>query len=195
MSLVQLSEFVAGYLVILATPGPNTFAVAGIASVRGLRGALPFCLGLSLGAGALCAAMAMAAHAEFRADKLVHLVSAGLLGWVASGILRGRAREGERSRLRVWAAFGAGLTTAAANPLTAAYFLSNTLSDGQVAISRLTPILVALVACAFYLLVASALAAPAARRIALAWDRPIRLVATAILTSMAARMAWPLLAG
>ena len=52
--------FLAGYLVILVTPGPNMLAVAGIASLQGVRGAAPFCAGIALGAGALGAALLLA---------------------------------------------------------------------------------------------------------------------------------------
>jgi hypothetical protein len=54
----ELAKFFAGYVVVLATPGPNLLAVAGIAALRGLREVWSLCLGIALGAGALNAALA-----------------------------------------------------------------------------------------------------------------------------------------
>ena len=62
--------FLAGYLVILVTPGPNMLAVAGIASLQGVRGAAPFCAGVALGAGALGAALLLAIGAAADAVRI-----------------------------------------------------------------------------------------------------------------------------
>ncbi|RYI99613.1 MAG: hypothetical protein EON47_16260, partial [Acetobacteraceae bacterium] len=57
-SSARLWDFLLGYLVVLATPGPNLLVIGGVAAMRGMRGAVPLCLGVALGAGALSAAIA-----------------------------------------------------------------------------------------------------------------------------------------
>jgi hypothetical protein len=55
---IPVRDFLLAYLAILVTPGPNLLVIAGVAALRGLRGALPICLGIALGAGTLNAALA-----------------------------------------------------------------------------------------------------------------------------------------
>lgn len=127
--IAMMAEFLAGYAIILLTPGPNLFAVAGLAAVRGLRAARPLCLGLGLGAGALCGVAAAAAHAESGTGPLPRVIGAGLLVWVAIRIARRRATATAPapSRTEAMTTFAAGFATASTNPLTAAYFLSASL--------------------------------------------------------------------
>ena len=49
-SMALLMKFALGYFAILATPGPNMFTIGTMAALRGFRAALPFCLGVALGA-------------------------------------------------------------------------------------------------------------------------------------------------
>lgn len=55
-----LAGFALGYLALIASPGPNMFAIGSIAALRGFRGVLPLCVGIAAGAGALALALALA---------------------------------------------------------------------------------------------------------------------------------------
>jgi threonine/homoserine/homoserine lactone efflux protein len=133
VDLDRIGEFIAGYLVVLATPGPNLIAVGGVAALRGLGGAVPLCLGISLGAGALWVtllAAVLAAPGNARWDTAGPLIGAVRLVWLAASVARQRppeqdakpAKRGDRM-----AAFGAGFCTAATTSLTAAFFGSQFL--------------------------------------------------------------------
>ncbi|WP_144186872.1 LysE family transporter [Elioraea rosea] len=202
--------FVLGYVVILATPGPNMLAVAGIASLHGVRGAAPFCAGVALGAGALGAALLFAIGAAADAvrnwDAAARAVGALLLLCIAVAIARtrppavdegtatGRIRPGAAAGCL--AALGAGFCTAATNPTTGAFFASQFLgplggaAHGEAVTAVVTLIAVVATALAFFLTVAAVLSLPAPRRAALAWHRPIRVAAATALVLMAAATAW-----
>lgn len=205
--------FLAGYLVILVTPGPNMLAVAGIASLQGVRGAAPFCAGVALGAGALGAALLLAIGAAADAvrtwEVAARMVGALLLLCVAVTVARKRPPSVEESsatgRIRQGAAagslaaLGAGFSTAATNPTTGAFFAAQFLGPlggavhGAAATAAVTLVGVVATALAFFLTVATVLSLPAARRAALAWHRPIRVTAATALVVMAAATALPCL--
>jgi threonine/homoserine/homoserine lactone efflux protein len=88
-----LPGFLLGYLLILAVPGPNTLAVAGLAALRGLGAALPLCLGLTLGAWALAgmvllAAKGVVADASPAMGEAGRILGAAMLLFVAARVLR-----------------------------------------------------------------------------------------------------------
>jgi threonine/homoserine/homoserine lactone efflux protein len=189
----RLVEFIAGYLVILATPGPNIIAVGGMAALRGLGGAMPLCLGTAMGAGALGTALLAAVSAapgEAWWDTAGHIVGALLLLWLAASIARQQpptVREDRpRTRRDGLAAFGAGFCTAATNPLTAAFFGSQflVLRDDAATIT-VAPMAIFFAALGFFVCFAILMARPTFRNAALAWHRPIRLTAAAVLVLMA----------
>jgi threonine/homoserine/homoserine lactone efflux protein len=87
-------------------------------------------------------------------------------------------------------AFGAGFFTAAANPLTAAFFAAQLVGPLAHAKSALafTPAAVFATALMFFLGVAAVLGRPSFRAAALVWHRPIRLFASGTLLLMATSM-------
>lgn len=192
MQLARFLEFLAGYAAVLATPGPNLLAVCSMAALRGLRCAIPLCLGIALGAAALSAALLIAAAIveAGRWRNAGQLIGAALLGWVAFSVAR-LPPPGERDtcpRGEAAAVFGAGFCTAAANPLTAAFFAAQFLGPlaKHRALMALAPIAVAATALGFFLCVAVLLARPGCRAMVLAWHRPVRLAAASVLALLAA---------
>lgn len=187
--------FLAGYLAVLATPGPNLLAIGGTAALQGRRKAVGLCAGTATGACLLSALLLLGASAGpdaplWRAAGAV--AGAAMMLWVARSIARappppgpGTAPAGRPGG----AAFAAGFVTGAANPVTAAFFLSQfvgPLSGGGAALA-FVPLLVFLVALAFFLAVAALLSRPVPRAAAAAWHRPIRLAAAGALVFLAAR--------
>jgi threonine/homoserine/homoserine lactone efflux protein len=189
----RLVEFIAGYLVILATPGPNIIAVGGMAALRGLSGAMPLCLGIATGAGTLGAALLAAvsvAPGEAWWDTAGHVVGALLQLWLAASIARqpppAVQEDRPRTRRDGLAVFGAGFCTAATNPLTAAFFSSQFLAPrGDAATIAAAPVAIFIAALGFFVCLAVLMARPTFRNAALAWHRPIRLMAAAVLVMMA----------
>lgn len=184
-----MRDFLLAYLAILVTPGPNLLVIAGVAALRGLRGALPICLGIALGAGTLNAALAATLQGAPAAPgwtEAGRLAAAALLLWVAVTIARSRPPEaGHRV---AGAEFAAGFCTAATNPMTAAFFAAQFLGPLALLDARLplVPLAVTATALATSLGLATLLARPACQRLALAWHRPIRWTAAATLAAMAA---------
>jgi threonine/homoserine/homoserine lactone efflux protein len=182
-------DFLAAYVVILATPGPNMLLVGGAAAVSGIVGALPLCLGVSLGAGALCGALAMTAKLLPETpqwDEAYRLVGGVLLLWVAVSVLRQRMPGSGGRYPRRGATLVTGFCTGATNPISAAFFAAQFL--GPLSTSRaalLAPGAVATIVMGFMLGVAVLLARPTCRALALTWHRPIRITAALILMLMA----------
>ena len=196
----MIADFVAAYLAILVVPGPNLFAISSIAALQGFRAALPFCAGASLGAGGLCAAMAGVADAAAvpGADSAMRLMAAVLLGCTAVSVARKKAPASagdapSHGSARTATTFGSGLLTAATNPVTATFFAAQFLGPLQPARGTANDMVavacVAGTALAFFLYAASLMARPVVHRAALAWYRPIRLAAAALLLAMAVNMA------
>lgn len=191
----SLVQFLLGYAVILATPGPNLLVIGSMAASQGLRGAVPLCLGVALGAGALSAFLLAAfssAPAGGSWQTAGRLLGILLLLWVAMKVALQRpgGADAEPSRGSALAEFAAGFCTAVTNPLTAAFFAAQflgPLSSGG-ALRVLAPVSVMAAALLFFLAVASLLARPFLRRATLAWHRPICLAASMVLVVMAASM-------
>lgn len=120
------------------------------------------------------------------------LLGAALLLWVAVSVARRPPIEARRlGRGGRVAGFAAGFCTAATNPVSAAFFAAQFLGPlgaagaGEGSAAVLAPLAVATVVLAFMLGVAALLARPACRRVALEWQRPVRLAAAVALASMA----------
>jgi threonine/homoserine/homoserine lactone efflux protein len=208
---IPLLHFALGYLAVNAVPGPNMLAIGTLATLRGLRGVLPFCLGIAAGAGLLATAMRLAFAA---ADAWGHTLPAGiplnLAGRVAGAALllllalqaataappalaEGRATVPPLSPRAAAMAFVAGGLTAATNPITATYlaaqFLGPLAGDGAAGIALL---IVPLQALAWGVLLATLFSRPAIRRAALARHRLVCLASGLALAAMAGAMLRPL---
>lgn len=200
LSAAKLGDFLLGYLVVLATPGPNLLVIGGVAALRGLRGALPLCLGVALGASVLSAAITAtigAAADNTSWNGACRMAGACLLLWVAFSVARSRPPDPAALQQRAahGVEFGAAFCTAATNPLTGAFFaaqLLGPLSTNQ-DMRLLIPLAVASTALSFFLLVASLFALPSFRSAAVAWHRPIRFSASIALVLMAASVVIPIL--
>ncbi|MBL6457754.1 LysE family transporter [Belnapia sp. T6] len=186
-----MRAFLLAYLAILVTPGPNLLVIAGVAALRGLRGAVPICLGIALGAGTLNAALAATLGTAQLADEVAaggRLLSAAMLLWVAFSIARSRPPDAARAARRAQGAeFSAGFCTALTNPISAAFFAAQFLGPlgAMAAVRPLVPVAVVGMALLVSLGFAMLLAHPACQRAALAWHRPIRLGAALALVLMA----------
>jgi threonine/homoserine/homoserine lactone efflux protein len=206
LPLASLLQFLGGYAVVLATPGPNMLAVAAVAALRGFAAAVPLCLGVACGVGMV----AVALHAAFAAfpdapawGTAGRLIGAFLLGYAALRIAQLRCTpngEGRGSSAAPasnpppLAGFLAGFCTAATNPITAAYLAAGLTGPLAVA-PHAAPIAllgVSVEALVVNLIVAVALARPAARRAALVWQRTICVGVAALLVASAAAAVRPL---
>ena len=114
----SLADFVLAYMVVLATPGPNMLLVGAAAALRGAAGALPLCIGVSLGAGALCGAVLLLvwlAPDGAGLDRAGRPLGAALLLWGAVSVARrppiDASRLGRGGRAAA-AGFAAGFCTA-----------------------------------------------------------------------------------
>jgi hypothetical protein len=165
-------------------------AIGTMAALRGLGAALSLCLGLALGAGTLAAVLFSLVLAQAAADASV-LNSWGRVAgalcqiMVAVLILRMRPLPAGAGTAPRASGFLAGFCTAATNPLTAAYFIAQFLGPLAGATADRVVLATAGLAFGFFVLVAAVLSLPAARRLALAWNRPIRWGAAAALSATA----------
>jgi threonine/homoserine/homoserine lactone efflux protein len=126
----ELGAFMLGYLLIMASPGPNMVAIGTIAALEGLASALPMITGIAFGVGVL-ASLVLAVSELMQLETLspaLQFLAGGMLLTVAWAISRTRnfaQPEGAGSARRSsqgLALFLAGFTTAASNPITIAYF-------------------------------------------------------------------------
>jgi threonine/homoserine/homoserine lactone efflux protein len=190
---VELVEFLVGYCAVLATPGPNLFAIGTMAALHGLRGVTPLCVGVALGAGTLSAALLgtaqlISATTWWRTAGSV--IGAAMLLWVAFSIGRqGPPESGVvPTRRREAAAVAIGFLTAVTNPVTAAFFAACFLGPlaGRGPVLLAIPPLVTMAALSFSLGASRLLSQPAFRSALQRRHRPIRLAAAAVLVFMAA---------
>jgi threonine/homoserine/homoserine lactone efflux protein len=206
-----LLHFALGYLAVNAVPGPNMLATATLATLRGLRGVLPFCLGLAVGAGLLAATLRLAfALAQEMASRLTAALPLEVAGRSAGAVLLlllalqamtaapppvGPARPPRQplSRRAAGMAFLAGALTAATNPITAAYMAAQflgPLADGIA--SWIAVLIVPAQALAWGVLVAALFSRPAIQRAALARHRMVCAASGLALAAMAVAMLRPL---
>ena len=203
--LMPVAGFVLAYAAILLTPGPNLFAIGGIAAMRGLRASLPLCAGIASGASLLSVTICSATEWGQASPMLEHsarAVAALLLLYVAARLLLRQPpnqpdlRSMALSARDKMATFLAGVATAATNPITAAFFASQflgTLTDSaaRAAALGLVPCLALLSGVTFGFL----LSRPVAQRAAIIWHRPIRITSAAVIAIAATIVALPLLQG
>lgn len=194
--LEVLAGFLSAYLVVLAVPGPNMAAIAGIAAIQGVGGAVPACAGIAAGAGTLAGVVAlMAGTGEFLSgQRLAGAVrSAGcvLLLLVAWHILRPALHPGAPcpsalARSGGLAAFGAGFLVSATNPITASFFAGYLLGRQQGgAFLAAVPLAVLPTAFLFFLAVGGALSHPRLMGAMAARQRGARAVAAALIAGAA----------
>ncbi|MGG5821171.1 hypothetical protein [Falsiroseomonas sp. HW251] len=199
--IAALAHFALGYLAVLAAPGPNMVAIGVLAALRGSRAVLPFVAGIAVGAGSLALGLMLlfgALDIDDEAMRAARAIGGVLLLLVALRVLRSpapvarSAPPGEESVGGALLGFGAGFCTAATNPITAAYFVAQFL--GPLAETGAAPLavpLVALQALGFGVFVAHVFGQAGARRFALAWHRPICVVAGGALAMLAMAMLLP----
>jgi threonine/homoserine/homoserine lactone efflux protein len=125
----HLMVFTLGYLLVLLTPGPNFIVLAGISLVRGFRGALPLCCGITLGSVGIATAAALAADLvpdSSSWDGASRAAGGLLLLYVAWRLLS--ASPAGPAVLPSRGDFALGFGTALLNPITGAYFASHFLA-------------------------------------------------------------------
>lgn len=203
MTEAALAHFALGYLAVLAAPGPNLLAIGVLSALRGFRSVLPFVGGVAAGAAALALGLLLAFGAigiDDGAARAARAIGGVLLLIVALRVLRSpapAARGAPAGAEAVGGAllgFAAGFTTAATNPITAAYFLAQFIGPlAEAACAPAAVPLVAVQALGFGLLVAHLFARPGARRLVLAWHRPICVAAGGALGALALAMLLPAL--
>jgi threonine/homoserine/homoserine lactone efflux protein len=193
----MLLGFLLEYAAILAVPGPNMVAIGSLATLRGLRGATPLCVGMAAGAGTLNAVLPLCTSATglgpFAPGAVLasagRLAGAILLLGVGLCVLRPpamarndtRAGPGPAGAASDLTSLGAGFCTAFTNPLTAAFFAAQSIESPGGTFDTAAALAVLLVALGFYFGIAALLSHPAARRMALRWHWPVRLLASGVL--------------
>ena len=126
----ELGAFMLGYLLIMASPGPNMVAIGTLAALEGLASALPMIAGIACGAGGLASfvlAVSELMQVETLSPALQFLAGLMLLtvAWAVSRTRNFAQTEGAANPRRSsqgLALFLAGFSTAASNPITIAYF-------------------------------------------------------------------------
>lgn len=196
LSAALLMKFALGYFAILATPGPNMLTIGTMAALRGFRGALPFCLGVALGAGLVAGATLLLLEAfagSHRLEMVGRVVAGTLLMALAFRIICARAPRlsnqslfSEPQVLNNWAVgLGTGFFIALTNPVTAAYCFAQFI--GPLAQSNVAPwaiLLVATQALLFGLLTATLFAHPFMRNVAFTYHRPVCALSGMVLMSL-----------
>ncbi|MCA3425056.1 MAG: LysE family transporter [Roseomonas sp.] len=203
LSYTLLLKFALGYFAILATPGPNMLTIGTMAALRGFRGALPFCLGVALGAGLVAGATSLLLEAfagSHRLEMVGRVVAGTLLMALAFRIICARAPRlsnqslfSEPQMLNNWAVgLGTGFFIALTNPVTAAYCFAQFI--GPLAQSNVAPwviLLVATQALLFGLLIAALFAHPFVRHVAFTYHRQVCAISGLMLHSLGLLMLLP----
>lgn len=121
--------FALGYLVCLATPGPNFVMIAGIALLRGWRSCLPVCLGVSV--GSICLLLLIYGFVDLLpdaalVDRMARAVSGVLFLYIAWRTFRTRLTF--ELSAPTSSDFGLGFWTAFLNPTTGTFFIGHFLA-------------------------------------------------------------------
>jgi threonine/homoserine/homoserine lactone efflux protein len=202
-SSVLLLKFALGYFAILATPGPNMVTIGTMAALRGFRGALPFCLGIALGAGLVAGATSLLLEAFAGSQKLEvagRVVAGTLLMVLAFRIICARAPRVSDQTLfsqprmpQNWCVgFGTGFFIALTNPVTAAYCFAQFMGPlAQTGAAPWAILLVATQALLFGSLTAALFAHPVMRHVGFTYHRPVCAIAGMILHSLGLLMILP----
>jgi threonine/homoserine/homoserine lactone efflux protein len=202
-SAALLMNFALGYFAILATPGPNMFTIGTMAALRGFRGALPFCLGVALGAGVVAATTSLLLDAFGGSENLEmggRIVASILLIALAYRIICAPAQclpntvESAEAQIRIkWGAgLGSGFCIAVTNPVTAAYCLAQFMGPlAQNNAAQWAIPIVGLQALLFGLLTALLFAQPYMRQMASIYHRQVCAVSGLILLTLGLIMLIP----
>jgi threonine/homoserine/homoserine lactone efflux protein len=198
-----LGWVVGTYLPLLMVPGPNLLLVGAAVALGGLRSAAAAVLGVAAGAAALC--VVVLATLEVAGGPAPGWLPAARLGgafallWLALRLLRRHGATGRApcapGPAGCAALFVAGFWTAATNPVTAAFVIGQALGPlaGQAAARAWLPWVIAGMALTWLGLAAALMARPACLRLVLARQRPLRLIAAALLAWSALDVLAPLL--
>jgi threonine/homoserine/homoserine lactone efflux protein len=203
LSYTLLLKFALGYFAILATPGPNMLTIGTMAALRGFRGALPFCLGVALGAGLVAGATSLLLEAfagSHRLEMVGRVVAGTLLMALAFRIICARAPRlsnqslpSEPQLLSNWTVgLGAGFFIALTNPVTAAYCFAQFIGPlAQSNAASWVILLVATQALLFGLLIAALFAHPFVRHVAFTYHRQVCAISGLMLHSLGLLMLLP----
>lgn len=203
LSAALLLKFALGYFAILVTPGPNMFTIGTMAALRGFLGALPFCLGVALGAGVVAATTSLLLDAFAGSENLEmggRIVASILLIALAYRIICAPAQcllntvESADAQIRIkWSAgLGSGFCIAVTNPVTAAYCLAQFMGPlAQNNAAQWAIPIVGLQALLFGLLTALLFAQPYMRQMATIYHRQVCAVSGLILLSLGLIMLMP----
>ena len=203
LSAALLLKFALGYFAILATPGPNMFTIGTMAALRGFRGAVPFCLGVALGAGVVAATTSLLLDAFAGSENLEmggRIVASILLIALAYRIICAPAQclpntvESAEAQIRIkWGAgLGSGFCIAVTNPVTAAYCLAQFMGPlAQNNAAQWAIPIVGLQALLFGLLTALLFAQPYMRQMASIYHRQVFAVSGLNLLSLGLIMLIP----
>jgi threonine/homoserine/homoserine lactone efflux protein len=196
----DVATFLLAYLALTLAPGPNFVLVACKAMAEGRAATRPLIVGLCLGTAALLAATmalgaAVAAHVDLA--RIGPLVSGAALGFVAYALApahRRRAAPRKRDPGGVDLLFG--VSTGALNPISATFFLSETMRAGSALRAEPTAIgaaIVGVLALCFLknALIARLFASPRWREAALRNEAAARTVLSAALAGYAGWTAAP----
>lgn len=113
LGVTDLPTYLAGLVLIILLPGPNSLYVLSVAARRGVRKGYTAAFGVFTGDAVLMTLAAVGAGALLQTSPMlfgiVKLLGAGYLTWLAIGMLRGawtmwrarRERDGERAAVPV----------------------------------------------------------------------------------------------
>jgi threonine/homoserine/homoserine lactone efflux protein len=191
-----LAGFMLGYLALIASPGPNMFAVGSVAALRGFLGVLPLCTGIAAGAGTLALTLSLAFDLLERDpgwEQAGRQIGALLLLLLAIRVaIAPKPADYAGPNVRAPSmrdcalVFGTGFFVASSSPATAAFFTAQLLGpvgdrEAQYKVLALVPLLALLGNVA----IAMVFARPAARRLMRRRFRLACLVSAAVLSVMA----------
>lgn len=171
VSLPQLGLFVATLSVAILSPGPGIVAVSQAAFRLGRRNAMPYALGLALGASVWCLVALLGLTVLFKAVPLTlsafHVAGGLYLLWVAWKMWSHAADPLPEPGAAMGQGFGAGMALNLANPKPGLFYASVLLSifpDARGVLSNAVVYSTALVVeLAFYLGLAAILSAAPVR--------------------------------
>jgi threonine/homoserine/homoserine lactone efflux protein len=199
--LPEFGTFMLGYLLILASPGPNMVAIGTIAALEGLASALPMITGIAFGVGVLASfvlAVSELMQVETLSPALQFLAGLMLLtvAWAVSRTRNVAQTEGVANPRRGGqglALFLAGFSTAASNPITIAYFAAALVPISRVTVaeggsSPTIVIIIVIAAALFWFACAVLMARPTMRGFVKKREGVIRTLAAALIAVIALPM-------
>ncbi len=128
-----ITQFLVGYMLVLASPGPNMLAVGGFAALHGFRATLPLAFGIGLGTCLLASTLyGLAGLVPQSAgwEAVGHAAAAGLLAALGLRVASTQVPADECGGAAARAAradVATGFMTALTNPLTAGFFAAQFL--------------------------------------------------------------------